>query len=307
MRVVFMGSPEFSVNALKSLHVAGHEIIAVYSQPPRPKGRGQGVEKTAVHMAAEELGFEVHTPATFKDADAVQAFQDLNADVAVVAAYGLILRKPILEAPKFGCINIHASLLPRWRGAAPIQRAIEAGDAETGITIMQMDVGLDTGSMLLKGAMPIALSDTAQNVHDRLSVIGAELIVQALSKLEKGDLPPEIQPEEGVTYAQKMQKSESIIDWTHSAEAIQRKLRAFTPWPGLQTIYKGEVLRVHQVEAVAQSGMPGAVIGLPLVVACGDKALSIKRIQRAGKNVQDIDVFVRGFPFAVAVGDVLGA
>jgi methionyl-tRNA formyltransferase len=299
MRIVFMGSPEFSVGALKALHAAGHEIVAVYSQPPRPKGRGHEVEKTAVHQAAEEMGLLVRTPSSLKPEEHVKAFQDLNADVAVVAAYGLILRKNILEAPKYGCINIHASLLPRWRGAAPIQRAIEAGDKETGITIMQMDVGLDTGPMLVKGIVPISDTDTSQTLHDKLSVMGTKLIVEAMADITK--LKPEIQPETGVTYAHKLSKDDGKIDWTLEAKQIERKLRAFTPWPGLSFDYKGERIRLHEAVLSDRKGTPGIIIEAPFVVACGDYALNLQTIQRAGKNKQSVEEFVRGF--AVTIGD----
>jgi methionyl-tRNA formyltransferase len=301
MRIIFMGSPQFSVGALKALHVADHEIVAVYSQPPRPKGRGQEIEKTSVHQAAEQMGLLVRTPASLRPEEEVKAFQELNADLAVVAAYGLILRKNILDAPKHGCINIHASLLPRWRGAAPIQRAIEAGDKETGITIMQMDVGLDTGPMLLKGIVPITADDNSQTILDKLSAQGAELIVTALDKLQKGQLPPEIQPEAGVTYAHKLTKEENKIDWSLSATAIERKLRAFTPWPGLGFDYKGERLRVHKMSVTAQKGIAGVIIAEPFIIACGEGALAIEEIQRPGKNRQPINDFRRGF--AVTVGD----
>jgi len=297
MRVIFMGSPEFSVHALKALHAAGHEIVAVYSQPPRPKGRGQGIEKTAVHQAAEAMGLEVRTPASLKPEEEVAAFQALNADVAVVAAYGLILRKNILEAPRLGCINIHASILPRWRGAAPIQRSIEAGDKETGITIMQMDVGLDTGPMLMLETTPITDIDTTETVHDRLAEIGGRLIVKTLQNIPA----PQTQPEEGVTYAHKMVKEESVIDWTQPAAVIERKLRAFTPWPGLWMHYNRERLRIHKAKAVTLSGIPGTILDKPLTIACGEQALEILEIQRAGKNKQTIDEFARGF--AVTIGD----
>ena len=297
MRIIFMGSPEFSVGALKALAAAGHEIVAVYSQPPRPKGRGQGIEKTAVHVAAEEMGFPVFTPASLKPEDEVARFQSFEADVAVVAAYGLILRRNILEAPKLGCINIHASLLPRWRGAAPIQRAIESGDAETGITTMQMDIGLDTGQMLLIEKTPITKDDTAQTVHDRLAEIGARLIVETVEKLPE----PIIQPEEGVTYAHKLTKEESNIDWTQPAEVIERKLRAMTPWPGLSFNYKDERFRVHKFEIIDQSGEVGTILAAPFVIACGEQALAVTEIQRAGKNKQKIEEFCRGFH--VTIGD----
>jgi methionyl-tRNA formyltransferase len=293
MRIIFMGSPQFSVDAMKALCNAGHEIVAVYSQPPRPKGRGQGIEKTAVHQAAEEMGFPVFTPASLKPEEEVARFQSFNADVAVVAAYGLILRKNILEAPRLGCINIHASLLPRWRGAAPIQRAIEAGDKETGITTMQMDIGLDTGPMLLTEKTPITDSDTVQTVHDRLAEIGARLIVETLDKLPA----PIIQPEEGVTYAHKITKEESIIDWTQPSGAIERKLRAMS----LSFNYKDERFRVHKMEVRTESGEAGTIIAAPLIIACGTGSIAITEIQRAGKNKQNIDEFCRGF--AVTIGD----
>lgn len=299
MRVIFMGSPDFSVTALKALHDAGHEIVAVYSQPPRPKGRGQEVEKTPVHQAAEAMGFMVRTPPSLKPQEEVDAFVALNADVAVVAAYGLILRENILNAPRLGCINIHASILPRWRGAAPIQRAIQAGDAETGITIMQMDKGLDTGAMLKIGTTPIAADDTAETVHDRLSDIGGTMIVGVLA-----DMPsPTAQPEEGITYAHKLSKDESNIDWTQDAAVLERTLRAFTPWPGMTMQYKGEKLRIHKAEIVDQSGPAGQLIAEPFIVACGSKALSILELQRAGKTRQPIDAFRRGFN--VTIGDRL--
>lgn len=299
MRIIFMGSPDFAVNALHALQQAGHEIICVYSQPPRPKGRGQALEKTPVHKAAENMGLEVRTPSTFKDENAVAAFQALNADIAVVAAYGLILRKPILEGTKYGCLNIHASLLPRWRGAAPIHRAIEAGDKETGITIMRMDAGLDTGPMLLWDTTPIANDDTTQTVHDRLAEMGAMLIVKALQQYET--LTDHQQPEQGVTYAHKITKEESQINWALSADDLLNKLNAFTPFPGLWLTYRGERLRIHKAHKVTASAVPGTIIAAPFTVACGQDALTVEIIQRAGKNPQNIDEFCRGFK--VEIGD----
>ena len=292
-----MGSPEFAVKALLSLYNAGHEIVCVYSQPPRPKGRGQSLEKTAVHQKAESLGLMVRTPASLKEQIEIQKFIDLKADIAVVAAYGLILRQPILTGTKFGCINIHASLLPRWRGAAPIHRAIQAGDTQTGITIMRMDQGLDTGPMLMWDQLPISPVDTTQTLHDKLADMGATLIVEALSKLNT--LQDHIQPEEGVTYAHKISKEESIINWTDSADVIMQKLRAFTPYPGLWFHYKGERLRIHQASKLELSGTAGSIIKSPFIIACGDGALSIEKIQRQGKNVQTIEEFVRGFKVIV--------
>jgi methionyl-tRNA formyltransferase len=293
MRLIFMGSPEFAVVALRALVNAGHEIVCVYSQPPRPKGRGQTVEKTPVHQAAEELGLMVLTPATFKDPIAVQEFQELKADLAVVAAYGLILRQPILNGTKHGCINIHASLLPRWRGAAPIHRAIEAGDSETGITIMRMDIGLDTGPMLLRDAMPIDANDTTHTLHDKLAQMGGRLIVKAIA--EYTQLQGVIQPEEGVTYAHKISKEESAIDWTLSADDLLRKLRAFTPFPGLWMHYNGERMRIHQAHKVQQKGTAGQVVDRPFVIACGRDAIAIDVIQRENKKAQTIAEFCRGF------------
>lgn len=296
MRIVFMGSPDFAVAALQALVQAGHEIVCVYSQPPRPKGRGHAVEKTPVHLKAEEMGLNVRTPVNFKDPTDIAAFQSLQADIAVVAAYGLILRKPILEGTKLGCINIHASLLPRWRGAAPIHRAIEAGDTETGITIMRMDVGLDTGPMLLKDTTPIRDTDTAQIIHDRLAEMGGRLIVEYLAK--KDTLLDEIQPEEGVTYAHKLVKTEYHVDWSLSAEKLLRKLNALS---GLWMIYRGERLRIHKAHLVNATGPAGRVLALPFVVACADKAIAIDVIQRAGKNAQSIEEFCRGF--SVVMGE----
>ncbi len=298
-----MGSPDFAAKALQALHDSDHEIICVYTQPPRPKGRGQQLEKTAVHHLAELLGYEVRTPPTFKDPQAVADFQALNADIAVVAAYGLILRQVILNAPRRGCINIHGSILPRWRGAAPVQRAIEAGDSMTGITTMQMDIGLDTGDMLLIKTTPISAQDTSQTLMDRLSDIGAELILETLDRLDT--LTPQKQDESDVTYAHKMTKQESIIDWSHKALDIERRLRAFTPWPGLWMKYKNQRLRVHKahVQALDHSTKCGQIIANPLVVACGDGALAITEIQKEGKNAQSIESFCQAFP--VIIGDLL--
>lgn len=303
MRVIFMGSPEFSVGALRALQNAGHDIVCVYTQPPRPKGRGQELEKTAVHKAAEEMGLLVRTPKSLKPEDEVAAFCALKADVAVVAAYGLILRQNILDAPRLGCINIHASLLPRWRGAAPIQRAVAAGDTETGITIMQMDAGLDTGPMLLREAVPITNTDTGQTVHDKLAVMGARMIVDVLADVPR--FPPVPQPEEGVTYAHKLKKEEGQINWTLPAEEIERTLRAFTPWPGLFFSYKGEHMRLHAAHVVKGAGTPGTVMDAPFVVACGNGAIALDVVQRAGKNKQKIDEFCRGF--TVTIGDSVSA
>ncbi len=232
LRLVFMGTPDFSVPALHALIAAGHEIAAVYSQPPRPAGRGKKLTPTPVHRAADAAGLEVRTPTSLKSAEEADAFAALNADAAVVVAYGLILPKAILDAAKLGCLNIHASLLPRWRGAAPIQRALLAGDAETGVCIMAMDEGLDTGSVLSRHSLPIGPRETAGDLHDRLSTSGADAITETLAALDAGTTVATPQPGEGVTYAAKLEKSEGRINWALSAEQLDRQIRALTPWPG---------------------------------------------------------------------------
>jgi len=300
MRVVFMGTPDFSVSALAALIEACQEIVCVYSQPPRPAGRGHREKPSPVQAFAESKGLAVRYPVSLKDAEAQADFAALDADVAVVAAYGLILSRPVLEAPRLGCINIHASLLPRWRGAAPIQRAILAGDTETGITIMQMDEGLDTGPMLAAEAVPITGSTTASGLHDALADIGGRLIVDVLS----GDLPPAVpQPEEGVTYAAKLDRAEGRIDWTESAAALDRRVRALNPWPGVWCERDGERLRILAATPVDGNGDPGTVIAEPLTIACGDGALQVERVQRAGKSAMPAADYARGNP--AAVGAVL--
>ncbi|MBP0446273.1 methionyl-tRNA formyltransferase [Roseomonas sp. SSH11] len=303
MRLAFMGSPAFSVPALQALHGAGHEIAMVYAQPPRPAGRGQRETPCPVHQAALELGLPVRTPARLrKDAAEHEAFAALDLDAAVVVAYGLILPKPMLDAPRRGCLNIHASLLPRWRGAAPIHAAVLAGDAETGITIMRMDEGLDTGPMLLREATPIGPRDTVVAVHDRLSEMGARLILRALEE----DPPAVPQPEEGATYAPKLGKEDGRLDWTQPAGALDRRVRAMNPWPGAYTGWNGEMLRV--ISAAPEPGReaaPGTVLDDALLVACGGgTALRLARVQRAGRAAMDADAFLRGSP--VPAGTVLG-
>ena len=301
MRIIFMGSPEFSVPALRALHRAGHEIIAVYCQPPRPAGRGHAVRRCPVHEAAEALGLQVRTPARLRNDIAAQAaFVDLRPDIAVVAAYGLILPQAMLDAPVHGCLNIHASLLPRWRGAGPIQAAILAGDTETGITIMRMDAGLDTGPMLLKEAVPIAATTTAAALHDALAEAGARLILVALDKLPT----PVPQPAEGVTYAPKLTRDDGRIDWSRSAAEIDRQVRALDPWPGTFTMMEGTTLKVLAVRPEPGTGVPGTVLDRALLVACGDSALRLMRVQRPGRAPMDTAAFVRGTP--VPAGTVLG-
>jgi methionyl-tRNA formyltransferase len=295
LRLAFMGTPEFSVAALRALVDAGHDVVAVYSQPPKPAGRGQHLKKSYVHEAAEALGIPVHTPRTLRDAEEQKKFAELNLHAAVVVAYGLILPQAILSAPRLGCLNIHASLLPRWRGAAPIQRAILAGDAESGVTIMQMDAGLDTGAMLMMEKAPITQKTTAATLHDELSAMGARMIVTALDDLVAGKITPMPQPESGVTYAAKLSREDGLIDWTHSAEDIERQIRALTPWPGTYFMLRGESVKLHAAEIVeGVSGVPGTLLDDAFTVACGTGALRLLTVQRAGKPPTDGKAFLRG-------------
>ena len=288
-----MGSPDFAVPSLDALVAAGHEVVAAYCQPPRPAGRGKAERKTAVHERAEALGIEVRTPRTLRDAEEQERFAALGADVAVVAAYGLILPKPILEAPRMGCINVHASLLPRWRGAAPIQRAILAGDGVTGVTIMQMDEGLDTGAMLLKLGTPTD-SKTAGELAEELAEIGASALRQWLENPEKHS--PKPQPDEGVTYAAKVDKSEAQLDFSRPADAVERQVRAFNPMPGAWFEFMGERIKVLEAEVVPGSGPPGMVADDHLKIACGERAIRAIGVQRAGRSRMHSIELLRGFP-----------
>ena len=299
LRIAFMGTPDFAVTALEALHQAGHTIVAVYCQPPKPAGRGQQIQKTPVHLAAEALGIEVRTPKTLRDPAEQKKFAALALDVAVVAAYGLILPQAILSAPKQGCLNIHGSLLPRWRGAAPIQRAMLAGDSETGITIMQMDAGLDTGAMLLKDSTPITAQTTAQSLHDALAQMGSRLIVQAMEDLSAGNLRPTAQPETGSTYASKLTREDGKIDWTKPAHDIERQIRALHPWPGCVFSLNGEIIKVLAATIVDQSGTAGTLLDDQFTVACGKQALRLVSLQRAGKTPTDGASLLRGLRMAV--------
>lgn len=294
MRVIFMGTPEFSVPALDALHGADHEIVCVYCQPPRPAGRGKKDRSSPVQARAKALGLPVRHPVSLRDANAHADFAALKADIAVVVAYGLILPQPILDAPTHGCLNIHASLLPRWRGAAPIHRAIMAGDSETGVCIMQMEAGLDTGPVLLRRATPIAAGETTALLHDRLSEIGAALIVSALADLS--DLAPQVQPETGVSYAHKIDKAEAAIDWTRPAVEVDRQIRGLSPFPGAWFERDGARIKVLGSTSADGQGAPGTVVDDSLTVACGTGAVRLTRLQRAGKGAQDADVFLRGTP-----------
>ena len=290
MRIIFMGTPDFSVPVLDALVQAGHEIAAVYCQPPRPAGRGKKARLTHVHARAEVFGLEVRTPVTLKGQQ--DAFVALNADVAVVVAYGLILPQAILDAPRLGCLNIHASLLPRWRGAAPIHRAIMAGDKETGVCIMQMEAGLDTGPVLMRKATAIASEDTTGAVHDRLSQMGARLIVDSLNRID--DLTPAPQPDVGVTYAEKIDKAEARVDWTRPAKEIDFQIRGLSPFPGAWAEVDGQRLKFLNCRLADGGGQPGEVLDDRLTIACGSGAVEVLRLQRAGKGPQDREEFLRG-------------
>jgi methionyl-tRNA formyltransferase len=303
MRVVFMGTPDFAVPALEALVAAGHGIVCVYSQPPRPAGRGQAPRPGPVHRRAVEMGLVVRHPASLRDPAEHAAFAALHAEVAVVAAYGLILPKPVLAAPRRGCLNIHASLLPRWRGAAPIQRAIMAGDAETGVCIMAMEAGLDTGPVLLRRAVPIGPRDTSGTLHDRLAALGAEIVVDALGRLD--DLVPAPQPEAGVTHAAKIDKAEARIDWARPAVEVDRLIRGLSPFPGAWCEIGGERVKLllSEVAEGAPGAVPGTVLDDWLTVACGSGAVRLLELQRAGRAAAPAAAVLRGF--SVPAGSVL--
>ncbi|TZG29167.1 methionyl-tRNA formyltransferase [Sphingomonas montanisoli] len=292
MRIAFMGTPDFAVPTLDALVAAGHEIVAVYCQPPRPAGRGKGLRASPVQARAEALGLPVRYPVTLRDADEQAAFAALDLDVAAVAAYGLILPLPILEAPRLGCLNVHGSLLPRWRGAAPVQRAILAGDEKTGVIIMQMEKGLDTGPMLATFETPID-GKTAGELTVELAEGGAKLMVEVLA--EHAAFPPVVQPDEGVTYAAKIDKAESRIDFAQRATQVERQIRAFNPIPGAFFELNGERIRIHAATVEEGQGAPGTVIDDRLLIACGDGAIRPSLVQRAGKGIMTTAELLRGF------------
>jgi methionyl-tRNA formyltransferase len=300
MRIVFMGTPAFAVPALEALVAAGHDVAAVYTQPPRPAQRGKQPQASAVQQAAERLGLPVRFPVNFKDAADREAFAALGTDVAVVAAYGLILPQAILDAPRRGCLNIHASLLPRWRGAAPIQRAILAGDVSTGVTIMQMERGLDTGPMLLTAETPVD-AKTAGALTDELAAMGAKLIVEALAR---DTLSAKPQPAEGVTYAHKIDKAEAALDFTRSAPEVERAVRAFNPAPGAFTLLGQERLRILACDVTDASGDPGVTLDDEFTIGCGTGAIRPTLVQRPGKRAMNVAEVLRGFP--VPAGTRLG-
>ena len=302
-RIAYMGTPDFSVAALAALIEAGHEVACVYSQPPRPAGRGKKDRPSPVHEFAAERGIEVRHPETLRDEAEQAAFAALDLDLAVVAAYGLILPKAILEAPRHGCLNIHASLLPRWRGAAPIQRAILAGDRISGVTVMRMDEGLDTGPMLLRESVTIGPKTNAGRLHDDLAAMGARMIVEALAKLEAGKIEETPQPDEGVTYAAKIDKAETRVDWSRPSEEVHNHIRGLSPFPGAWCEFPddaGKPIRVKLLRTTCADGggAPGTVLDDRLTIACGNGAIRILELQRAGRQPTQADAFLRGTPLA---------
>ncbi len=300
MRIIFMGTPDFAVPTLRALHEAGHAIVAAYTQPPRQAGRGKAERPSPVQLAAQALGIAVRHPASLRDAGAQAAFAALGAEVAVVAAYGLILPQAVLDAPARGCLNVHASLLPRWRGAAPIQRAILAGDPVTGVTIMQMEAGLDTGPILATARVPVE-ERTSGQLHAELGGLGARLMVETLAQLD--DLRPEPQDEREATYAAKIDKAEARLDWRKPAELLEREVRAFAPFPGSWFEWDGERIKLLRARTIGVNGAPGTVLDEALTIACGDAALRPVVLQRAGRPAMDADQFLRGR--SVPVGTVL--
>lgn len=298
LRLAFMGSPDFAVPTLEAILAAGHDVACVYSQPPRPAGRGKELRPTAVHAAAERHGLPVRTPLNFKSQEDRAAFAALNLDVAVVVAYGLLLPKAILDAPRLGCFNLHGSILPRWRGAAPIHRAVMAGDAITGVQVMKMDVGLDTGPVMLTATTPISEDDTTGDVHDRLSQLGAALMVEGLARLEAGTAQLIEQTEDGVTYAAKVSADEARIDWTLPARDVAARIRGMSPFPGAWFEHAGQRIKVFHARAADGSGQPGDVLDDTLRIACGAGAVRLTRLQRPGKSQVTAEEFQRGKPIA---------
>ena len=302
LRLAFMGTPDFAVPSLAALLETGHRVVAVYCQPPRPAGRGHRPQPSPVQLFAEARQIPVFTPRSLRSPEVQGEFAALGLDAAVVAAYGLILPPAVLAAPRLGCLNVHASLLPRWRGAAPIQRALLAGDPETGVTIMQVDQGLDTGPMLLRQAIPIGAGATAGSLHDALAAAGARLIVEALDGVAAGRLVPVPQPADGVTYAAKLERDEGRLDWSMPAIELERRVRALNPWPGVWFEAAGERIKVLAAQVVpglvpGVSAAPGTLLDDQLTLACGTDALRLVRVQRSGRGPVDGAAFLRGFSF----------
>ena len=306
MRLAFLGTPEFGLPAFEALLDAGHEVVRAYAQPPRPAGRGHRLRPSPVQAFAEARGIPVATPASLRDAALHRDFAALDLDAAVTAAYGLLLPPAVLAAPRFGCLNLHASLLPRWRGAAPIQHAILAGDRETGISVMVMDEGLDTGPVLLERRTPIGPETTGGALHDRLARLGAEAVLEALAGLAEGTLKPVPQPEDGATRAAKLAREDSLLDWTRPARELERRVRAFAPRPGARFTFRGESIRVGAAAVEDGGGPPGRVLDDGAAVACGEGALRLLRLQRPGRSAMDAAAFLRGFPLPAGT-DLLDA
>jgi methionyl-tRNA formyltransferase len=294
LRLAFMGTPDFAVPTLAELIAQGHDIAAVYSQPPRPAGRGMALEPGAVHKFAESARLPVRTPLSLKGTDEQAAFAALDLDAAIVVAYGLLLPKPILDAPQLGCFNLHGSLLPRWRGAAPIQRAVMAGDDQTGVMVMRMNEGLDTGPVLMAERVAVGRK-TSGELTSELSRLGADLMVRALGALERGAVVPQAQPEDGVTYARKILKDEARIDWSKSAHEIDCHIRGLSPFPGAWTQANGERLKILYAEPASGDGRPGVTLDDALTVACGDGAVKLHKVQRAGGKAMDAEALLKGF------------
>ena len=296
MRLIFMGTPDFAVPTLVELAARGHEIAAVYTRAPKPAGRGMDVQHTPVEQEARQLALAVHTPRSLKDEEAQAAFRAHNADAAVVVAYGLILPKSVLEAPRLGCFNIHASLLPRWRGAAPINRAIMAGDTESGITIMKMDEGLDTGAIAMAERMPIGADITAGDLHDVLSRLGADLMLRALAAAGRGSLTLTLQPDKGVTYAEKISKNETRIDWSKPWKQVHDHIRGLSPFPGAWFEIDGARIKALRSTKGEGSGAAGTALDDKFTIACGTGAVRLTQVQRAGKEPMSADELLRGTP-----------
>jgi methionyl-tRNA formyltransferase len=308
MRIVFAGTPAFAERALAAVLGAGHDVPLVLTQPDRPAGRGMHPAASPVKQLAQSRGLALHQPATLKDPSAAAPILAARPDALVVAAYGLLLPQAVLDIAPMGAINIHASLLPRWRGAAPIQRALLAGDAETGVAIMKMEAGLDTGPVMLERRIPIAADDDAQSLHDKLAALGAAAVVEALAQVAAGRQLWRPQAAEGASYARKIEKSEALIDWSRPCAELERKLRAFRPAPGAQSTLRGEVVKLWRGRCVGRAGAPGEVLSAGadgIVVACGEGALQVEELQRAGGKRLAAAAFLRGFP--VAAGERLGA
>ena len=302
MRIAFLGTPNFAVPSLAALAEAGHEIAMVYSQPPAPRGRGQTLQPSPVHAFALAHGLPVRTPASMRDPEEIAAFAALDLDAAVVVAYGQILTRAVLEAPRLGCFNLHGSLLPRWRGAAPIQRAVMAGDRVSGVEVMRLTEGLDEGPVLMGETVRIDALETAGSLHDRLAPVGAALLARAMAAVEAGTATETPQPEEGVTYARKISRKETQIDWTRPAAEVDRRIRGLSPFPGAWTVAPGErgPVRVKLLLSRFEDadGAPGEVLGDGLLIACGEGAVRILKAQREGRAAQDAETFLRGFPLA---------